>query len=285
MSIHYVDFMDEIRNGLLTKLQEQGYGFHSAVVNELEGLYQENKSRWLFQTSELPVENNSKETQIDIVLKHNSKPYFMVLECKRANPAYSNWCFVKTHSYRRDQDDEKSIFERVFIDLTTPISRDLSASKLYKDIYDVPIEVKSNKKGNSGGPGKGEINNAVTQVCKSVNGFMNFLNKNNHLIDVENGNVIIPVIITTANLWVGLNNLKESELTTGNIKDLSITEVSSIALRYHLTPSLTNKLKYKGTTGGKIGDIFERKFTRTIMIVSASGLEDFLNSCWDFESY
>lgn len=78
------------------KLNFHGYGFQYAVLRFSEELFRQKISSWIFRWSEFPVQVNNVDTRIDFILENTQNGIFIVAECKRVNPAYSNWCFVKT---------------------------------------------------------------------------------------------------------------------------------------------------------------------------------------------
>jgi hypothetical protein len=83
-------------------LNTHGYSFQYAVVELIEQLRIQSKSYWYFERAEVPVDVRGPGTRIDFVLSRLSTPYgqkasqYQILaECKRTNPVYSDWCFVR----------------------------------------------------------------------------------------------------------------------------------------------------------------------------------------------
>jgi len=70
------------------------------------------------------------------------------------------------------------------------------------DFYQIAIEVKSDKTGDPSGNGRGAIEQAAGQVMRGSNGLIESLLKFSKLVDDPKGCDLIPVIFTTANLWV-----------------------------------------------------------------------------------
>jgi hypothetical protein len=84
-------------------LNRHGYGFQFSVLKKADELRKQGRSMWRLEACEFPVEVQGAGTRVDFVLErgdHGSRrrPLYMLAECKRANPALSNWCFVRAHT-------------------------------------------------------------------------------------------------------------------------------------------------------------------------------------------
>lgn len=151
-------------------LDRHGYGFQYRVLKAAEDLVREDISSIVFEVAEFPVEVQSYGTRVDFILRRTAlrrldiqsmlrgkRPLFLVAECKRANPALSDWCFLKAPFTRSG-----GLLNSIIVDAikfgdgrfgassrTMPLSRD--------DFYQIAIEVKSDKDGNPSGNGRGAI--------------------------------------------------------------------------------------------------------------------------------
>jgi hypothetical protein len=91
-------------------LDRHGYGFQYRVLKAANDLFRENTSFFAFEVAEFPVEVQSSDTKVDFILRRTvgpfirrdgtastsrRRPLFLVAECKRANPALSDWCFLR----------------------------------------------------------------------------------------------------------------------------------------------------------------------------------------------
>ena len=130
---------------------------------------------------EFPVEINNSNTHIDFILERKDKsefpkknPLFLICECKKANPALSNWCFVKAPFYRDGSNFERIYLESLEIHQNAPlIKTDVhQAWQGVKEVFDIAFSVKSDKEGE--GDTK-SANDAVAQVLRGMNGFINYL--------------------------------------------------------------------------------------------------------------
>jgi len=93
----------QVRNSFQKALNRHGYGFQFSVLKIAENLAKKvdrhERSRWNFLFSEVPVEVQGSGTRIDFILSRSrsdlSPFFYLICECKRANPKLSNWCFVR----------------------------------------------------------------------------------------------------------------------------------------------------------------------------------------------
>src|SRR5690242_5382051 len=96
----------ELTASFRKSLNSNGFGFQYSVLRLVEQLGDEGKSAWGLVASEFPVESRGNNTHIDFILKRmmyepGNCATFIIGECKRANPALSNWCFAKAPYVRR----------------------------------------------------------------------------------------------------------------------------------------------------------------------------------------
>jgi len=100
------DASEEIRALFSKELNRHGYGFQYAVLKKCEevaAILEKNltPATWAPLVSEFPVEVQRAGTKIDFILRRISRwavpgvPVYLLAECKRANPALSNWCFAR----------------------------------------------------------------------------------------------------------------------------------------------------------------------------------------------
>src|SRR5271157_5882381 len=78
-----------------TTFNKHGYGFQYSILGYAEKLYEKGSSPWRKPIPEFPVQVQGKDARIDLLLEHKSNSYLIVAECKRVNPALSNWFFAK----------------------------------------------------------------------------------------------------------------------------------------------------------------------------------------------
>ena len=143
---------EKIEVGLKKILSAHGYGFHYAVLRKAKELYDQRKSKWAFEVAEFPVTVRGVDTRIDFILRAQDDTIpvywdcFLVAECKRVNPALSDWCFVRTPYVRRNH-KEMVIAEKItFADSHSPVSFGQPLFSDLKNTYHLGFEIRSEKK-------------------------------------------------------------------------------------------------------------------------------------------
>lgn len=289
--------IDNIRNGLAKSINMHGYAFQYAVLNTAKDICEKGASPWGFEVAEFPVLNKNKSLHIDFILRNKREQFSLIAECKRCDPAISNWCFIKTPyvSCKTSSGRERIVRERVFIDGNGNIRTGLQSVSHSSDIYHLPFELKSNAKGDGSG-GRGQINDAITQVLRGLNGMIEFaaneLAKGNNALFNKNNSgkeyvSYLPVIFTTAKLWVCDCDISKADIKSGNVNmdEAKLEERRWLFYQYAQSPDL--KHPYIEECHGDISKILYLNYTRTIPIVNSDGIKEFLaDRIWneDWES-
>ena len=271
----------DVSIGLRKILNNHGFGFQYAVLRRSEELFRIRKSIWIFEAAEYPVSVKNYDTRIDFILKSMNCERYIVAECKRANPAFSNWCFVKTPYIRSNRGSDDVIVENL------RFQEDLSVSASgehltwpQNNLYQLGVEVRSGKPGDSDFKSRGAIEEAATQVCRGMNGLVEEFHKQGKSILAKgsNGACFIPVIFTTAKIWTSEVDMGIADLQSGEfaLDDIKAEEKNWVWLEYHTSPGIKHAVKsYKEHTDG-LGEILVQDYIRTIAIVSANGIDEFL---------
>ena len=279
--------------GLAHQLNVHGYGFQYAVLKTSKKCFDDHNSPWVFEVSEFPVEINGVSTHIDFILRNTKEPFYLVAECKRADPALSNWCFVKAPFVSRMASGRERIVREVLVSRKAsgdPPTERIDWIMRSDEIYRLAFEVKSGQKGD-GKFGRGNINDAITQVLRGQNGLFNyFASKLEKTKTMPLGGsfgeskyaAFLPVIFTTAKLWVSDIDLSEADINTGKI-DLpaeSLVEREWLLFHYSQTPDISHALSGFSKID-ELSDALYFDYTRTIPIVNAAGIQSFLSdSLW-----
>ncbi len=275
--------IERLAKSLEKVLNSHGYGFQYSLLRQAERLALDAKSFWMPSVVEFPVEVQEHGTRIDIVLQHRMRPFYILAECKRANPALANWCFAKSPYVPIIQSAMVASVEAVrAIDnkITSTSTRFLSHSD---NIYHVAIEVKGKTPGDMEGHGHGEIEQAATQICRGLNGMLDFFALHPSFFEGFFGKVpnvgFLPVIFTTARLWSTTIDLGSADLATGNValKADDIKEVPWLFYHYNQSPGLKHSLN-SSSLASTLQEVLYSEYVRTIAVVSASGVTDFLCS-------
>ena len=264
-------------------LNRHGYGFQYSVIDRARSLYESGLSRWIFQVAEMPVQTEGRDSRIDFILQQTDPRRYLVAECKRVNPAYSDWCFFRAPYLRRNQTGSELFLEEIGVSEAGSLSRGMhKIPNLADEVYHIGIPMKVPKKGDSQGFGRGSaIEEAMSQVCRGLNGLAKFLLDQEGLRQDSTGIRFVPVIFTTARILTSDVDLKETELATGevNSEELIVTEKSWIWYRYHQSQGLKGSAA-PDSLSGDLGDVLDDQFARTIAIVNHSGIDAFLSMSW-----
>jgi len=270
---------DLLKAAFKDALDRKGFGFQYAVSRRAHDLRIARKSVWVLEACEFPVRCQSTATHIDLLLRHADHRIYLVAECKRANPRFSDWCFVRAPYVTRDNSELGSVAEANRCDNDPSIVRshivELSRTA---DLYHVALELKNRSTtGDNDGAATGQINTAVTQVLRGMNGFIDWLASNEDVMRNASRASFFPVVFTTARLWVSSADIGASDLATGEIQiaDASFVQKQVVYFQYHQSPDIIHSLTSASRPTEPSSALFP-KFVRTVAIVSSAGVDSFL---------
>jgi hypothetical protein len=277
--------LNQVRHSFNKQLDRHGFSFQQAVISKAIELSNTSKSMFRFVASEFPVAVRGAGTRIDAMFERITRmeqPLFLLAECKRANPALSNWCFVRApfiHSKRMYSygDSDPILFESVE-KAGSPRLTQAWASPNYRvrHSYNIGIEVRSQAVGDKQGDGGQAIEKAASQSMRGLNGYVETLASNDELLKQNSGVTLMPVIFTTANLFATDADISKADLDTGKIEieRQGFTRAPWLSYQYHQTPDLKHEVS-PSTKSSDLGALMDMEFIRTIIIVSTSGIEDY----------
>src|SRR6266542_710648 len=218
-----------------TTLNQHGYGFQYAVLEKVKELYAQERSAFSVEASEFPVAVGPDErnnTKIDFVGLRVAKlpqdgektvepKMFLLAECKRANPTYSDWCFIKAPFTRRTGLANSLVLEAGVVDSyyhRPMLMRAIEYPTQTTAFFHLGIPVKTDQKGNkTGDKGDDAIERAASQSMRGLNGFANFISQRPSVVGLNQSFYLFPVIFTTAALWTYDADLSEADLESGHI--------------------------------------------------------------------
>ena len=273
---------ETIANEFKRVLNTHGYPFQEAVLRRIGAA----GSRWEAWLPEFPVSIQGHSTRIDIVLTTEERDKFIICECKRANPAIANWCFAKSQLWVPNSDFDGQVYAETLQAPRNGIIR-VHYKNLYRssNIYHIAVEAKTGSKGDGAGFGKGQIEEAAGQVCRGLNGLIDVFYKHGLINEVDNKEkeiLFVPMIVTTANLYVTEDDLSLASIESGELGQhhLHVSKDKWLWYRYHQSPALKHEVPVR--SGAKdLGEVLFYKYARTIAIVTPEGLQDFLrNRFW-----
>ena len=218
------------------------------------------------------------------VFKHKEKPEYLLVECKRVNPSLAHWGFTHYPWVHRNRPSGNFFlaerFERHGGICYAEGERYSTGFHIGEGYYGhIALELKVSQQGEGGGGGRGAIEEAASQACRSLNGVVECFARRPEL---GSNAVFVPVIFTTAKLWSceGLALESATDLQTGKVRTsetITPKEEKWVFYEYHQSPGIKHNLNPM-TPGSdpELGSLMDREYTRTIPIVNASGIKAFL---------
>jgi hypothetical protein len=281
---HFDPFSNDIahvREAFANVLNRHGYGFQFRIVKELHDLNFEKQSAFLFQTVEFPVEVQGSGTRIDFILKKRGEipaPFYILAECKRANPALSDWCFVKApYTNRKFWGQTEPVYiERIAIDGSR--SAAFAIPRFYSEtVHHIGLEVRSAAKGDKDGESGQAIETAASQILRGLNGYVQTIFKNPQILGSHRTANLLPVIFTTARVWSSDVDLSKANLDTGKVdlKEVGLKRVPFVFYQYHLSPGIKHGYSPQARPA-EISDLIATEYIRTVPIVSWDGIGEFM---------
>lgn len=272
------DELENIRRLLEIEVNRHGYSLQYSVIALANALFNRHLSPWRAPVPEFPVEVQGHATRIDAILKHRDRSLFLVLEIKRANPALSNWCFLKAPF---PNDSLASTVSAETINLYDP-GRFLAKVEplgARENVYHLAFEVKSSQKGDTVGGKRGAIEDAATQVLRGLNGIFEYLSTNPQFLKKFGSMTFFPVVVTTAKLFISPVDLSKSDLQTGeiNLANEFLSETKWLVYNYPQSPGLKHSVPTKPRSDD-FREAFGVDFLRSIAFVNTSALDDFFGS-------
>lgn len=283
--------IDQIRNDIYNnfkaKLNEHGFGFQYAVLKTAVEFTKDRKSPWIFEVSEFPLNVKGFDTKIDFIFRYFKNPILLLAECKRSNPALSNWCFARApYVHKMQIRFSHLLLERVQNDQADDLKSTSYMLNPQAEAYHIALEIKSDKAGDKHAKGRGAIEDACTQICRGLNGFVEYIKTNPSMIQEKEWVDIIPVIFTTADLWATDVDLSTADLVSGNINfnHSKFEKKNWIWFQYHISPSLRHELTRK-LNPIELHEILDFEYLRSIAIVNSNGIKNFLHELDDFSNF
>lgn len=263
-------------------LNAHGHGFHYAALRSVEAI-RRNPPHWHVAVAEFGVEVRGRDTRVDLIIQKGSQPFYLLVECKRANPAVAYWCFARASWPRADDLASMSFVEVLTRSETGTCSTNLARILHTDRAYQVALEVRTGKKGDADGRGRGAIEESLGQVCRGFNGFLEFLATRDDITPVGSSTYVLPVVFTTAKLLVSPVELGTADLLSGELEQsMQLEERDWVWLDYPQSPGLKHTITHKSVEP-RLAEVFYSEFMRRVAVVSASGIENFLRSqMWGF---
>jgi hypothetical protein len=261
-------------------LSSHGHGFQYAVIRRAEELAGRGVSSWMFEAAEFPVGGSENTIHIDFVLRGTRDSLYLVAECKRADPARANWCFVRAPYTRRNSYEKEVVFQEVSYRPANIVQAGPRTKHAMMESCHLGFELRTASKGDSSSSGSSAINGATTQVLRAVNGLVDHLFPGAATnVERQGSTLFIPAIFTTAKLWVATGDLSGADLATSRLPDDwgTLKTVEWLWFSHNQSPALRHRLAIN-TTGFEISKTLHEEYTRTIAIVGPEGIDTFLGA-------
>jgi hypothetical protein len=261
-------------------LGAHGYGFQYAVLRRAEELSAQQLSSWVFEAAEFPVGTADSPTHIDFILRNAHSTVYLVVECKRADPARANWCFLRAPYTRRNSSEGELVFQEVVYEAETLVASQPRTKHASLESTHLGFELRTGAKGEGTGEGKA-IKDATAQVLRGANGLLDHLFPQQRAYRGDRRNVLfVPAIFTTAQLWVAKGDLSVANLTTGLLPEGwgALSSVPWLWYTHNQSPALRHRLPSSSQTQVFLSDALHAEYSRTIAIVGSDGIDAFLRA-------
>ncbi len=270
------DPSENISEHLSKVLSTHGHGFHYAVLERAARLVKEGKSRWTFEADEFPVEVQNEVTHVDFILKRETSHTYLVAECKRADPARAKWCFLAAPWSWLGARGDEVIIQEVNVLSDVRFQPQPRIGNTGRGSYRIGLDLKTGEVGD-GVESQRAINKAASQVLRGMNGVVRHLFGSRATAIFTRGRIwFLPAIFTTAELWISKADLREADLKNGKVDPADATRVNWLWFTHNQSPALVHGLSNDTYLRNLSTDLY-REFARSIAVVSAEGVDEFLS--------
>lgn len=239
------------------------------------------KHKWHCEPVEFPVSaRNGKQTRIDLVLASSKhKTVKLAIECKRPDPKYKLWVFFDTSRCADGAGERDAFIETVRVSpgpAPAARSRDhgirgIPAPSQWQ-CFNYYLESKLDMNGKVSSTQN--LEDAFGQVMLGQTGLFEKLKE----LHSESSVVVVPVVITTADLVYADFKPEKVELSDGTIdhKELKLTDLPFLAVNYRANDDLAvERSQCHSEISGIVEDLLRRQI-RTVFVVSAKEVNRFL---------
>lgn len=270
--------LDDIDAGARKSLNTHGHSFAQALVHRLAQLRRGTTlCPYRFLIAEYPVEIHGQHTAIDLILENvRVQPNQVVIgECKRVDPKVGRWIFARTPFTRAGDASNSAFVSGAFWATNAPGIK--VQERTYRvpcaDPYHLGFEQRTNRHGDGVGHDGKTIEQAVKQVFQGTAGLLQTLGADpDLLLRYEEPLLLIPVIFTTAEIFVVEDDISTADLASGDLDAVSTVQEPWIWYQANLSRNLRPALQPSRPPMAPRETSLERtvvhRHTRAAMIVS-----------------
>ncbi|EEF63361.1 hypothetical protein [Pedosphaera parvula] len=262
-------------------LNEQGFLFQQRVRDAIvQKGHSTGRVPWQLLASEYPVTAaDGSQTRVDLVLQNNDfRGAYLCVECKRSDSRFKNWIFFDQGQSIKGTPPENVYLETLRIErrpgpgcAQLEARRYLDASKAAMPVFNYYVESATDR--NDRWSATETIEKAFYQVCLGQSGLMG------KVIDFEHPNDfrVIPVVVTTAEMFQADFDVDRIPLETGAINDtdLQLKPLDFCAVNYRPNDNLALKTHVRHRRGDLVADLTFWQL-RTVFVVQAKSILKFL---------
>ena len=291
-----MDQQESLAKDFRAELSKHGFPYQSAVFEEASRLSVSGDSQWRPEAPEFPVEVQGTPAHIDFLLRSDLGNQLLVVECKRVNPAYGWWCFARSKrtvgAWGNSVWGERMTYEK-HIQL-----HGLGAQLQFREgrHYTTGLELKTKSRGDAEPlrrSSNGAITQAVDQAVRGLNGLVNFYGSRRENLEATGTTYLLPMVVTTASLFTTETEIEDASLESGILEEQITLErapwlyyqcLQSPGLQHDYAPGNHPNAEVRRQFGNpgspnpstQLRQIGQMEFLRTVVIVSSSGLANFL---------
>lgn len=229
-------------------------------------------------SDEVPVSVGDQELHIDGVLElrsevflHPRRRVFVVVECKRSDPNLSRWCFAPVDERKRPVVLDTYWHRRTdLIEAVREIKAPFIAAGARScalPTTQVGVELK-NARLDGNGVGK-TLNEAITQAMRGASGLANDMLS---WIEADETAIVIPMVVTTAQLFASKTVLSAAALTTGELAAVSVEQPPFLWYTTNISRSLMPSVSRPGQADRSIANKLAHRSMRSVLVANQSGL-------------
>lgn len=281
MSSKPIDFVSEFDpQQAADALNEHGFLFAQIIRETIRSGFDANKQAgWKLLGTEYPVTaTDGSQTKIDLVLGHiHARNVHVCLECKRPNPKFKVWLFFDKQNPEFFIEEGKMASGQLYghpIEYQQSISNRFPAKhfSVFNSYLEAATKISFDKKASNGET----IEKALRQIIAGHTGLMEKIKGFER--EVMSFYRSIPVMVTTAQLFEADFNANDISLETGMIEAscIKLLPLKFCAVDYHSDDSLSIPRRDTGFRKGDVATDIRFFQNRTVFIVHASSINDFL---------